>query len=320
MSVTDRAAQTADSTGRPRVARGGAVGRLARAYLTVLKPRIVELLVVTTIPTMVVAAGGWPGTWRVLATLIGGSACAGAANAANNVLDRDVDRLMGRTRDRPTATEAISPRAGLAFAGALGMAGAVWLATLVGPAAAGFAVGAILFYVFVYTLWLKRRTPQAVVIGGLAGCAPVLVGWAAVPGASLADPRPWVLFALLFAWQPPHFWALALKYRDEYRAAGLPMLPSLYGTREAASRILLHSWLLLPLVLLYVAGARAGWWFAAPALALTAVWLVLAHRLHRAPDSVRRAMQLFHYSTAYLALLFTAAAVDAVLAAPLPGG
>jgi protoheme IX farnesyltransferase len=284
----------------------------ARRYFLVTKPRIIELLLVTTVPSMVIAEGGWPGTWLVLATLIGGAMSAGSANAINNYLDRDVDRLMRRTAERPTAQAAVSARGTLIFGIALGAIGFLWLAAFVNVTAALLATLAILLYVFVYTIGLKRRTDQAVVVGGVAGCMPVLTGWAAVPGADLGDPRPWLLFAIMLWWQPPHFWALAMKYREDYAAAGLPMLPVTRGNDEATRQILLYSYLLLAVVLLYIAGARAGWLFSGVGLALTAGWLVFAHRLRR-ERTIKDAMRLFHYSTTYLALLFITAAVDALL-------
>jgi heme o synthase len=282
-----------------------------RRYFLVTKPRIIELLLITTVPSMVVAAGGWPGTWLVVATLLGGAMCAGSANAINNFLDRDIDAMMARTSRRPTARDEVSPRGALVFGIVLGVVGFAWLALLVDVVAAALATSAIFFYVFVYTLGLKRRSHQAVVIGGAAGCVPVLTGWAAVPGASLGDPRPWLLFALIFWWTPPHFWALAMKYRDDYAAAGLPMLPVRVGNDEATRHILLYSWILLSLVLLYAVGARATWVWTVPALGLTGGFLALALRLRR-ERTVQRAMQLFHYSNTYLALLFVVAALDAV--------
>ena len=285
-----------------------------RRYVLVTKPRIIELLLVTTVPAMVVAAGGWPGTWLVIATVLGGTMSAGSANALNNYFDRDIDRLMARTSERPTAADEVSPRGAFAFGIVLGVAGFVWLALLVNLVAALLATSAIFFYVFVYTLGLKRRSSQAVVIGGAAGCVPVLTGWAAVTGGSLADVRPWLLFAIVFWWTPPHFWALAMKYRDDYARAGLPMLPVTHGNDEATRHILLYSYLLLSVVLLYVAGGGAGWLFTAVGVGMTAGWLVLAHRLRR-ERTIPAAMRLFHYSTIYLALLFIAAAVDAVLVA-----
>jgi heme o synthase len=291
--------------------RGGLLDTVKR-YVLVTKPRIIELLLVTTVPAMVVAAGGWPGTWLVVATLIGGAMSAGSANALNNELDRDIDRLMRRTASRPTATEEVPPGRAMILGLVLGVAGFVWLTVFVNLVAALLATGAILFYVFVYTLGLKRRSSQAVVIGGIAGCMPVLTGWAAVTGGSLGDPRPWLLFAIMLWWQPPHFWALAMKYREDYARAGLPMLPVTHGNDETTRQILLYSYLLLSLVLLYIAGGGVGWLFTVLGLGLTAVWLLLAHALRR-ERTVAVAMRLFHYSTVYLALLFVAAAVDAAL-------
>ena len=292
--------------------RGGALD-VARCYLLITKPRIIELLLVTTVPAMVIAASGWPGTWLVVATVLGGTMSAGSANALNNHLDRDVDRVMARTSARPTARDEIGARGALLLGVGLGVAGFVWLAVFVHVLAAVLATSAIVFYVFVYTVGLKRRTSQAVVIGGAAGCVPVLTGWAAVTG-NLADPRPWLLFAIVFWWTPPHFWALAMRYREDYRRAGLPMLPVAYGNDEATRHVLLYSYLLLSVVLLYVSGGGAGWVFASVGLALTGGWLVLAHRLRRT-RSVADAMLLFRYSTGYLAVLFVTAAVDAVLVA-----
>ncbi|GGI07668.1 heme o synthase [Egicoccus halophilus] len=283
-----------------------------RRYLLVTKPRIIELLLVTTVPSMVVAARGWPGTWLVIATVLGGTMSAGSANALNNEIDRDIDRIMARTSARPTATDEVPQGHALRLGLVLGVAGFAWLWGFVNLTAALLATSAILFYVFVYTLGLKRRTSQAVVIGGAAGCVPVLTGWVAVPGATLADPTPWLLFALMFWWQPPHFWALAMKYREDYARAGLPMLTVVHGNDEATRHILLYSYLLLSIVLLTVVGAGLGWMFAVVALGMTAGWLVLAHRLRRT-RTIGDAMKLFHYSTIYVAVVFVAAAVDAVL-------
>jgi heme o synthase len=291
---------------------GGSTLDTVRRYVLVTKPRIIELLLVTTVPSMVVAAGGWPGTWLVVATVLGGTMSAGSANALNNYVDRDIDRIMARTSARPTARDEVSPRGTLLLGLVLGVAGFVWLWGFVNLTAALLATFAIFFYLFVYTLGLKRRTNQAVVIGGVAGCMPVLTGWAAVTGGSLADLRPWLLFAIMFVWQPPHFWALAMKYREDYAAAGLPMLPVTHGNDEATRHILLHSYLLLSVVLLAIAGSGLGWLFAVSALGLTIGWLVFAHQLRRT-RTVAAAMQLFHYSTVYLALLFVAAAVDAII-------
>jgi protoheme IX farnesyltransferase len=286
--------------------------RRARAYLLVTKPRIIELLLVTTVPTMVVAAEGWPSTWLVIATVVGGTMSAASANTLNNVIDRDVDRLMSRTAARPTVTGEVSPRGALILGLVLGVLGMTWLWLFVNPTAALLSTGAILFYVFVYTLGMKRRTPQAVTIGGIAGCAPVLTGWAAVSGGSLADPRPWLLFAILLWWQPPHFWALAMKFREDYARADLPMLPVTYGNDEATRQILLHSYLLLSVVVLAAAGGFTGLIFTVPAISLTVVWLWLAHRLRRRRD-VTDAMALFRFSTIHLTVVFIAAALEAAL-------
>jgi heme o synthase len=283
-----------------------------RRYVLVTKPRIIELLLITTVPSMVVAEGGWPSTWLVIATVLGGTLSAASANALNNYCDRDIDRLMARTAARPTAADEVSPRGTLILGVVLGIAGFAWLALLVNVLAASLATFAILFYVFVYTLGLKRRTSQAVVIGGIAGCMPVLTGWAAVPGATLADPRPWLLFAIMFWWQPPHFWVLAMKYREDYARAGLPMLPVTHGNDEATRQILLSSYLLFSIVLFSTVGLQAGWLYTVVSLGLTLGWLRFAHRLRRT-RTIADAMRLFHYSTVYLAVLFIVAAVDAVL-------
>lgn len=284
----------------------------ARRYFLVTKPRIIELLLVTTVPAMVIAEAGWPGTWLVIATLLGGGMSAGSANAINNYLDRDIDRLMKRTSKRPTAQDAVSPVGAFRFGIVLGVLGFAWLWAFVNLTAALLATSAILLYVFVYTIGMKRRTDQAVVVGGVAGCMPVLTGWAAVPGSDLTDPRPWLLFAIMLWWQPPHFWALAMKYREDYAAAGVPMLPVTKGNAETTRQILLYSYLLLAVVLMYLAAARASLWYSAVALGLTGGWLYFAHRL-RQEQTVKQGMRLFHYSTSYLALLFIAAAVDGVV-------
>ena len=283
----------------------------AMAWVAVTKPRIIELLLVTTVPTMVVAADGWPGFGLVIGTVVGGTLSAGGANAINNWYDHDIDQLMARTAQRPTASNAIAPRQALGLGIVLGIAGFAVLALTSTLLAAALATFGLLFYVFVYTMLLKRRTPQAVVIGGIAGSMPVLTGWAAV-GAPFSDPRPWLLFGLLFWWQPPHFWALAMKYREDYASAGLPMMPVSWGTDETTRQILLNSWLMLPLVVLMIVAGPTGWVFGVPALALTAVWLRLAHRLRRS-RTIPDAMRLFHFSTVYLALLFILAAVDVLV-------
>jgi heme o synthase len=281
-------------------------GRLG-AYLALTKPRIIELLLVTTLPTMVVAARGFPNLWLVVATLVGGSLAAGGANAINMYVDRDIDAVMHRTSRRPLVTGAITPRAALRFALALEVLsfGELWAA--VNLLSAVLAISATLFYVFVYTLWLKRTSRQNIVIGGAAGAVPVLVGWAAVRGSlSLA---PIALFAVIFAWTPPHFWSLAIKYRDDYAAADVPMLPAVASLAATARQILIYTVALwaTSLVFAEVGGMGSIYW--AAAILLGAVFLFYAIRLYR-DQTVIRAMKLFGYSISYLTLLFSAMAVD----------
>ena len=287
---------------------------VVKAYVALTKPRIIELLLVTTVPTMVIAQRGLPGLGLVLATLLGGSLAAGSANAINNFVDRDIDGLMHRTAKRPLVRQSVAPESALRFGIVLGVISFVWLAALVNLLSAVLAVAAIVFYVFVYTIGLKRRTAQNIVIGGAAGCVPVLVGWAAVTGEiGLA---PLVLFAIVFAWTPPHFWALALKYRDDYARAGVPMLPVVRGTAETARQILIYSVLLVAVTLVFGPIGDMGPLYLTAAVVLGAVFIYLAVRLvQHCTEKV--AMQLFRYSITYLGLLFTAMAVDAATSSPL---
>ncbi|MEA2704245.1 MAG: heme o synthase, partial [Actinomycetota bacterium] len=218
-------------------------------YVALTKPRIIELLLVTTVPTMIVAQRGLPSGWLVLATLVGGTLAAAGANATNMVVDRDIDSLMKRTHGRPLVTGAVTPRNALVFAIALEVVAAVVLWLAVNPLSALLALSATLFYVFVYTLWLKRTSTENIVIGGAAGAVPVLVGWAAVTGS--LGWAPFVLFALIFAWTPPHFWALAIRYRDDYAAADVPMLPAVESLRRTSERILAYTLLLWVLTLVF---------------------------------------------------------------------
>ena len=282
-----------------------------RAYLGLTKPRVIELLLVTTVPTMVVAAGGLPGLWLVTATLVGGWLAAGSANTLNSWWERDIDRMMGRTAHRPLVRDQVQPVRALVFGTALGAASFVWLAAFVNVLSAALALAAILFYVFVYTLGLKRRTTQNIVIGGAAGCVPVLVGWAAVTG-TVGLPA-WVLFAIVFAWTPPHFWALALRYAEDYERAGVPMLPVVRGAVETARQILLYTLLLVAISVLFAPVAGLGAIYLSAALLLGAGFLWYAVRLLRHATSRELAMSLFRYSISYLGLLFAAMALDAVL-------
>jgi protoheme IX farnesyltransferase len=279
-------------------------------FVALTKPRIIELLLVTTLPTMIVAADGWPG-WRLaLATLAGGTLAAGGANAINMYVDRDIDSVMRRTRGRPLVTGVVSPIEALVFALALEVVafGELWI--LVNPLSAVLAVSATLFYVFVYTLWLKRTSRHNIVIGGAAGAVPVLVGWAAVRnGLGWA---PVVLFALVFLWTPPHFWALAIRCRDDYRSVEVPMMPAVASIADTATQILRYSVAVVAASLLFGWVAMMGplYWISATVAGVA--FVVMAQELRRAPGDAR-AMRLFHWSITYVTVIFTAMAVDRLL-------
>jgi protoheme IX farnesyltransferase len=287
-------------------ARGVTRSRVA-AYLALTKPRIIELLLVTTLPTMVVAEAGLPPLSLVVWTLVGGALAAGGANALNMVVDRDIDAVMARTRNRPLVTGEVSVAAALRFALALEVAAFLLLWGAVNLLSAALAVGATLFYVFVYTLWLKRTSTRNIVIGGAAGAVPVLVGWAAVRGS--LDWAPVVLFAVIFYWTPPHFWALAVRYREDYAAAEVPMLPAVVGVRATAVRILGYSIVLWALTMLFGAVAHMGAVYLIAALVLGAVFTWYAVQLLRSATP-QRAMRLFTFSISYITLLFGAMALD----------
>lgn len=278
------------------------------AYVALTKPRIIELLLITTVPAMVLAEGGWPDTWLVIATLIGGTLSAGGANAINNYFDRDIDVVMRRTSRRPLPRDAIPASSALWFGIVLGVIGFLWLWLFVNLPAGLLATAALLFYVLVYTMALKRSTPQNIVIGGAAGAVPVLVGWAAVTG-SLA-PAAWLLFGIVFCWTPPHFWALAIRYKDDYASAGVPMLPVVVGEQRTTWYILGYSLLLTAVSLLLWPVAPTGALYPIAALILGALFVVEAARLIRTPE---RSMALFRYSTIYLAVLFAVIWVDTAI-------
>jgi heme o synthase len=282
-----------------------------RAYVALTKPRIIELLLVTTLPAMIVAARGIPSLSLIAFTLLGGALAAGGANAINCFVDRDIDEVMGRTQGRPLPQHRIEPHNALAFGTALGALSFLLLWATVNLLSAVLALGALLFYVFVYTMTLKRSTPQNIVIGGAAGAVPVLVGWAAVTGT--VELPAMVLFGIVFYWTPPHFWALAMRYEKDYSDAGVPMMPVVYGREETSRHILLYSILLLAMCLAFFSVARMGLVYLGAALALNAVLIAWALKL-RARPTVERAMGLFHYSILYLALLFAAMAVDQLIA------
>jgi protoheme IX farnesyltransferase len=281
-----------------------------KAYLALTKPRIIELLLVTTVPTMVVAARGLPSLGLIVATLVGGSLAAGGANAVNMYVDRDIDKLMARTQGRPLVTGEMTPRAALTFAVTLEVLAFAELAVLVNLLSAVLAISATLFYVFVYTIWLKRTSTHNIVIGGAAGAVPVLVGWSAVTGSlGLA---PLVLFAVIFVWTPPHFWALAVKYRDDYRAAGVPMLPAVATLSRTARQIVVYSVALLACSLLFAPVAGMGLIYTGAATVLGAVFVLYALQLQR-DETPARAMRLFSYSISYVTLLFGAMAIDSLV-------
>jgi heme o synthase len=286
------------------------------AYLGLTKPRIIELLLVTTVPAMFLAAGGVPPLKIVLTTMIGGCLAAASANAFNCVLDRDIDERMRRTRRRPLPRHAVGPLGATVFGVILGIAATLWLGYFVNWLSAALALGANAFYIGVYTLWLKRRTPQNIIWGGIAGCFPPLIGWTAVTG-SLA-PTPLVMFLIVFFWTPPHTWALAMRYREDYAAANVPMLPVVRSAPAVARQILLYSVVTVLVSLVLWPVADTGWLYPVVALILgvALLWqsgLLLARARRGLTDAALQPMRLFHWTNSYLALLFVAAAVDALL-------
>ena len=286
---------------------------LLRGYLALTKPRIIELLLVTTVPTMFVASAHVPSARLVLLTLVGGALAAGGANALNMVYDRDIDAVMERTKHRPLVTGLITPQAATAFAVALELSAFVLLWATVNPLSALLAVGATAFYVGVYTAWLKRASTQNIVIGGAAGAVPVLVGWSAVTGR--LGWAPLVLFGIIFLWTPPHFWTLAIRYQDDYATAGVPMLPAVARPRSVTVRVLCYTVALVVLSVVFVPVAHMSAGFLAVALAAGAAFVWYGVRLHRDPTP-RRAMQVFGFSITYLTVLFAAMGVDAVVRHP----
>ena len=282
------------------------------AYFALTKPRIIELLLVTTVPSMVVAAQGWPSWLLVLNTLIGGALSAGGANAINCYLDRDIDEIMPRTRRRPLPMHRVEPVRALVFGIVLGVIAFAYLWATVNLISGVLATIALLFYVFVYTLGMKRSTPQNIVIGGAAGAFPALVGWSAVTG-TLELPAL-ALFGIIFYWTPPHFWALAMRYEKDYAAAGVPMMPVVYGREETAKHVLLYSFLLLAMSLVFFSVGKMGAIYLAAALVLNGIFIYGAVRLYR-NTLPTVAWWLFRFSIYYLALLFGAMAADRLILA-----
>ena len=295
-----------DAEGR---SAGGSFKDTVTAYVRLTKPRIIVLLLITTVPAMMLAAKGIPPVGLMLATLIGGTVAAGSANTINMYLDRDIDEIMRRTRRRPLPAQAVTSDSALRFGFILGAVSYLFLSITVNVLAATIALSAIAFYVFVYTLWLKRTTAQNIVIGGAAGAVPALVGWAAVTG-TLAAPA-WILFAIIFVWTPPHFWALSMRYQTDYAAAGVPMLPVVKGEDETRRQIFLYSLVLFATTLLLCPIGHMGPIYLLTALALGGVFVYRTLRLWR-HGSARRAWSVFTYSIVYLAALFGAVALDAL--------
>ncbi len=282
----------------------------AGAYIALTKPRIIELLLVTTVPSMIVAARGWPSGMLILWTLIGGALAAGGANAINCYVDRDIDAVMARTRRRPLPSHRIDPHKALLFGIVLGVVAFALLWSFVNLVAATLALVALLFYVFVYTIAMKRSTPQNIVIGGAAGAMPALVGWAAVTGT--VELPALALFGVIFYWTPPHFWALSMRYEKDYERAGVPMMPVVYGREETARHILLYSFMLLAMCLAFFSLAQMGVVYLAGTIVLNGIFIVWAVRLWANP-STRTAWGLFRFSIYYLALLFFLAAADVLI-------
>ncbi|HWL66526.1 MAG TPA: heme o synthase [Actinomycetota bacterium] len=282
------------------------------AYVALTKPRIIELLLVTTVPSMIVAAEGWPGLSLVLWTLLAGGLSAGGANAINCYVDRDIDAVMTRTRKRPLPTHKIAPGRALVFGTVLGVVAFLLMWGTVNLPAAFLSLFALLFYVFVYTLGMKRSTPQNIVIGGAAGAMPALVGWAAVTGT--IELPALALFGIIFYWTPPHFWALAMRYEKEYARADVPMMPVVYGRKETVRHILLYSLMLFAMCLAFFSVAKMGIIYLIAAVALNAMFVGWAVKLWR-NTSTRTAWGLFRFSIYYLALLFMAAAADVLIRA-----
>ncbi|WP_408909833.1 heme o synthase [Streptomyces luteolus] len=315
---TARAEGTAGELESEGVANSGRrpIRPLVMGFVALTKPRIIELLLITTVPVMFLAEQGVPNLWLVLATCFGGYLSAGGANALNMWYDRDIDALMERTRNRPLVTGLISPTEGLVFGVALAVISTVWFGLLINWLSAALSLGALLFYVVVYTMILKRRTAQNIVWGGIAGCLPVLIGW-----SSVTNSMSWaavILFMVIFFWTPPHYWPLSMKVKDDYARAQVPMLPVIASNKVVAKQIVLYSWVMVGISLLLQPLGYTGWFYTAVALATGGFWLWEAHALQaRAKAGVTGAklkeMRLFHWSITYVSLLFVAVAVDPFL-------
>ena len=292
-------------------------GRKVRAYVALTKPRVIELLLVTTLPTMIFAQQGLPSLGLILATMVGGALAAGSAGAFNCYIDRDMDKLMKRTKNRPLVTGEVSPREAMVFAWVLGLVSIALLWFGANPLTGLLGVGAILLYVVFYTLILKRRTTQNIVWGGAAGCMPVLIAWAAV--TNKVERPAFILFMIIFLWTPPHYWPLSMKYGEDYRNASVPMLGAVAGAKLVSVQVVLYAYATVACSLLLVPVGGAGWVYTVAAL-LSGAWFVAeSHKLHsraqREELNDKSAMKVFHLSISYLTILFLALAVD-----PFVGG
>jgi protoheme IX farnesyltransferase len=302
------------ATSRPAVvAERLPLGRTIRAYVALTKPRVLELLLVTTVPVMILAQGGLPDLWLVLATVVGGSLSAGSAAAFNMYLDRDIDAHMQRTENRPLVTGEVSPRGALTFAWTLAAVSTAWLWLTTNWLAAVLSAGAIFFYVVIYTMILKRRTEQNIVWGGIAGCFPVVIGWSAVTGS--LSWTPMILFALVFLWTPPHYWPLSMKYKDQYDGVDVPMLGATRSGSQVGLQVILYAWATVACSLLLIPVASMGLVYSVSAVVFGGWFVYESHRLYNRAirGTEPRPMRVFHASITYLTLLFVAIAIDPLL-------
>ncbi|MGL4745647.1 MAG: heme o synthase [Dermatophilaceae bacterium] len=307
---------TTPLTTRGATVRSHGIRTTIAGYVALTKPRIIELLLVTTVPVMFLAERGVPSWWLVVATLVGGVLSAGAANTFNSVYDRDIDAMMHRTRNRPLVSGVVTPRAALVFGAVLTLASTLWFTLLVNVVSAALSLLAVALYAVGYTVLLKRRTSQNIVWGGIAGCMPTLIGWSAVTG-SVGWPAV-ILFVVIFFWTPPHYWPLSMAFRDDYATAAVPMLPVQRDAVAVGRQIVAYSWAMVAASLVLVPVGSMGWVYVVAAVAAGAVFLGEAHRLLRAAvdRSVSvdlRPMRLFHYSITYVTVVFLAVAIDPLL-------
>jgi protoheme IX farnesyltransferase len=312
-AVATPAAAPAGRANRPRIP----LGRKLLAYVALTKPRVVELLLVTTAPVMVLAAHGIPNLWTVLATLVGGTLSAASANAFNCYIDRDIDRVMKRTRKRPLVTGDLRDGEALAFAWVTGVVSIAWLWFFSTPLAAILSFAAIAFYVLIYTLILKRRTPQNIVWGGAAGCMPVLIGWAAVTGS--LDWAPVILFGIVFLWTPPHYWPLSMRYKEDYASVHVPMLAVVRGRSAVGLQVVLYAWATVACSLLLIPISGMGVLYSVAATLSGAWFLLESHRLYASAirDGEVKPMRVFHASITYLTIVFIAVGLDPLLHLPV---